>query len=164
MELTHIDERGNARMVDVSQKGMTEREAIASGRVYMKPETLKCLIEGNMPKGDVLSTARIAGIMGAKRTQELIPMCHNVPIDSVKVELSVNEEKNCVEIAAAAKCTWKTGIEMEALTAVSVAALAVYDMCKAVDKEMVIADICLLKKTGGKSGEYIRKGEKVCQK
>jgi cyclic pyranopterin monophosphate synthase len=156
MSLTHIDENGNARMVDVSPKEITSREAVAVGRVYLKPDTLKMIIEGNMPKGDVFSTARIAGIMAAKRTQELIPMCHNVPLDAVKVELAPNLEKDCVDITATARCSWKTGVEMEALTAVSIAGLTVYDMCKAVDKEMVIGDITLIKKTGGKSGEFIK--------
>lgn len=154
MSLTHIDENGNARMVDVSHKDSTFREAVAEGRVYVKPGTLRMIIEGNMPKGDVLSTARIAGIMAAKRTQELIPMCHQVPLDAVKLELSQNLEKGCVDIKATARCFWKTGVEMEALTAVAVAGLTVYDMCKAVDKEMIIGDITLIKKTGGKSGEY----------
>lgn len=155
MSLTHIDENGNARMVDVSQKDITSREAVAAGRVYMRPGTLSMIIEGNMPKGDVLSTARIAGVMAAKRTQELIPMCHNVPLDAVKVELSHNLEESCVDIKATARCSWKTGVEMEALTAVSIAGLTIYDMCKAVDKEMVVGDITLIKKTGGKSGEYV---------
>lgn len=157
MELTHIDEKGNARMVDVSEKTVTVREAVAAGRVYMKPETLQLIIEGNMPKGDVLSTARIAGIMAAKRTWELIPMCHQIPLDGIKVELMGNLEKSSVDITATVRCSWKTGVEMEALTAVSVAGLTVYDMCKAVDKEMVIGEITLMKKSGGKSGEYIRK-------
>lgn len=157
MEFTHLDKHGNARMVDVSGKDTTIREAVAEGRVFMKPDTLKMLMDGNMPKGDVLSTARIAGIMAAKRTWELIPMCHQVPLDAVKLELTHNLEKECVEIRATARCSWKTGVEMEALTAVSVAGLTVYDMCKAVDKEMVIGDITLIKKTGGKSGEYHRK-------
>jgi cyclic pyranopterin monophosphate synthase len=156
MSLTHLDEQGNARMVDVSEKNSTRREAVAAGKVYMKPETLSLIAEGQLPKGDVLAAARIAGIMAAKKTQDLIPMCHNVPLDSVKVELTCDREKQCVHIQAAAKCTWKTGVEMEALTAVSVAALTVYDMCKAVDKDMVIGDICLVRKSGGKSGEYVR--------
>ena len=156
MSLTHIDEKGNARMVDVSHKDISIREAVAEGRVYMKPGTLKMIAEGNMPKGDVLATARIAGIMAAKRTWEMIPMCHQVPLDAVKLELSHNTEKNSVDIQATVNCQWKTGVEMEALTAVSIACLTIYDMCKAVDKEMVIGDISLLKKTGGKSGEYVR--------
>ena len=159
MNLTHLDEKGNARMVDVSQKSITLREAIASGRVYMKSETLQMIVDGNIPKGDVFSTARIAGIMAAKRTCELIPMCHQVPLDEVKLELVHNFEKNSIDIKATSRCSWKTGVEMEALVAASVAGLTIYDMCKAVDKEMVIGDIKLLKKSGGKSGEYIRKSE-----
>jgi len=157
MRLSHIDEKGNARMVDVSGKDAAVREAAAIGRVYMKGSTLSMIAGGDMPKGDVLSTARIAGIMAAKRTSELIPMCHNIPIDSVKVELHSNMEENCIDILATAKCTWKTGVEMEALTAVAAAGLTVYDMCKAVDRDMTIGDIMLVRKTGGKSGEYIRK-------
>ncbi|MCX7708346.1 MAG: cyclic pyranopterin monophosphate synthase MoaC [Clostridia bacterium] len=159
MGLTHLDEKGNARMVDVSEKDFTVREAVAVGKVLMKPETLEMIMGGNMPKGDVLATARIAGIMAAKRTWELIPMCHQIPLDGIKIELSPNPEKACVEIHATAKCSWKTGVEMEALTAVSVAGLTIYDMCKAVDKEMIIGDITLVKKTGGKSGEYLRKAD-----
>lgn len=155
MELTHIDEKGNARMVDVSGKQVTVREACAIGRVYMRPSTLGLIIDAKMPKGDVLSTARIAGIMAAKKTQDLIPMCHNVPLDSVKIELDCNSEKSCIDITAVVRCTWKTGVEMEALTAISAAALTVYDMCKAVDREMVIGDITLTRKTGGKS-DYVK--------
>lgn len=154
MSLTHIDEKGNAKMVDVSEKQMTKREAIAVGKISMKLETLDMIIEGNTPKGDVLATARIAGIMGAKKTYELIPMCHNIPIDSVKVELKPTRAEKAIEITAIAKCTYKTGIEVEALTAVSIAALTIYDMCKAVDRGMVIGDITLVKKTGGKSGTF----------
>ena len=157
MELTHIDKYGNAKMVDISHKKHTTRVAIATGKVYMKSETLNMIIDGTLPKGDVLATARIAGIMGAKKTWELIPMCHNIPIDSIIIELYENKKENSIEITASATCTWKTGIEMEALTGVSVAALTIYDMCKAVDKEMLIGEICLKKKTGGKSGDYNRK-------
>lgn len=156
MGLSHIDEKGNARMVDVSEKDITKREAVAIGKVFMKEETLNLIMDGNMPKGDVLSTARIAGIMAAKKTDELIPMCHSLPVDGVQVEINCNLEDLSVDIKARVSCCWKTGVEMEALTAVSVAALTVYDMCKAVDKGMVIGDITLIKKTGGKSGEYVR--------
>ncbi|HEX3030600.1 MAG TPA: cyclic pyranopterin monophosphate synthase MoaC [Clostridia bacterium] len=156
MYLTHIDENGNARMVDVSGKNITLREAVATGRVYMKPGTLKMVAEGNLPKGDVLSTARIAGIMAAKETWKMIPMCHQIPIDAIKLELTNNLEKNCIDIKATVRCCWKTGVEMEALTAVSIAGLTVYDMCKAVDKDMVIGDITLIRKSGGKSGEYVK--------
>lgn len=157
MELTHLDGNGNARMVDISQKNQSTREAEAAGRVYMKAETLALITHCNLPKGDVLGAARIAGIMAAKRTQDLIPMCHNIPLDSVKVDIFIDNENTCVCIYAVVRCNWKTGVEMEALTAVSVAALTVYDMCKAVDKDMTIGDIRLMKKTGGKSGEYIRR-------
>jgi len=156
MELSHIDENGNARMVDVSGKETSQREAAAEGRVYMKEETLARIAAGDMPKGDVASAARIAGIMAAKRTQDLIPLCHNIPLDSAKVELTPDREKCCIHIRAVVRCTGKTGVEMEALTAVSVAALTVYDMCKAVDRGMVIGDISLVSKTGGKSGSYRR--------
>jgi len=155
MSLTHIDEKGNARMVDVSGKEITVREAVAKGKITMKKETLEMIVDGTLPKGDVLSTARIAGIMGAKKTFELIPMCHNLPIDSVKIEFSHNHEGSSIDIVATARCTWRTGIEVEALTAVSVAALTIYDMCKAVDKGMEIGQIHLAKKTGGKSGEFL---------
>lgn len=156
MEFTHIDSDGNARMVDVSQKNASEREAVAAGRIYLKPGTISMIIDGSIPKGDVLAAARIAGIMAAKRTQEIIPMCHNIPLDSAKVELDINMEEECIEIRSTVRCTWKTGVEMEALTSVSVAALTIYDMCKAVDKEMKIGDIELIKKTGGKSGEFLK--------
>lgn len=157
MGLTHIDENGNACMVDVSRKDATLREAVVSGRVTMKPDTLRMIIEGEMPKGDVLATARTAGIMAAKHTWELIPMCHQVPLDAVTLDLTHDFEKSCINIKVIVRCFWKTGVEMDALTAAAVAGLTVYDMCKAVDKEMVIGDLKLLKKTGGKSGEYVGK-------
>jgi cyclic pyranopterin phosphate synthase len=122
----------------------------------MKAATLTAITAGDTPKGDVLATARIAGIMAAKRTSELIPMCHQVPLDSVSIGFTINEAENCIDIRAIARCTWKTGVEMEALTAVSAAALTIYDMCKAVDKEMIIGEIQLIKKTGGKSGDYVK--------
>ena len=153
--LTHLDEKGNAHMVDVSHKEMTLREAEAEGRIFMKPATLSLLLQGNLPKGDVLSTARIAGIMAAKKTQDLIPMCHQVPLDGVDVSFSWDQAESFVEVRSLSRCTWKTGVEMEALTAVSIAALTIYDMCKAVDKEMRIGDIKLIRKSGGKSGDYM---------
>jgi cyclic pyranopterin phosphate synthase len=156
MELSHIDEKGNARMVDVSGKEHTVREAVASGRVLMDRKTLDLIISNGLPKGDVLSTARIAGIMAAKDTYRLIPMCHNLPLDGVTVELYPDLERCSIEIRATVKCVWKTGVEMEALTAASVACLTVFDMCKAVDKRMVIEDIKVLRKTGGKSGTFER--------
>ena len=159
MDFTHIDEQGNARMVDVSGKEETIREAVAAGKVFMKFETVSMISNGDIPKGDVPAAARIAGIMAAKKSQDLIPMCHNVPLDSVKVDITCNSENKSVDIVATARCTWKTGVEMEALTAVSAAALTIYDMCKAVDKTMVIGDITMMKKTGGKSGDYVRRIE-----
>jgi cyclic pyranopterin phosphate synthase len=145
MELSHLDERGQARMVDVSSKDRVRRSARAAGRVLMKPETLRLLREGQMKKGDAFAVARVAGIAAAKRTSELIPLCHNIRIDQVTVDLAMAEDG--VSIEASAVCTESTGIEMEALTAVSVAALTLYDMCKAVDKEMRITDILLIEKT-----------------
>ncbi len=156
MELSHVDKKGAARMVDVSEKDMTLREAVATGRVKMMPSTLALVMDGGMPKGDVLPVARVAGIMAAKKTHELIPMCHSIPLDSVKIEFEHNTRESCIEITATARCTWKTGVEMEALTAVCTAALTIYDMCKAVDKGMEISEVSLQKKKGGKSGEYIR--------
>ncbi len=154
-KLTHIDEQGRADMVDVGDKPDSERIAIAGGKVSMKPETLKLIKEGNIKKGDVLTIARIAGIMAAKRTSELIPLCHPIPLNKISVELTINEENNTVDIIATAKTTGKTGVEMEALTAVSIAALTIYDMAKAVDREMRLSDIRLLEKRGGVHGDYI---------
>ena len=154
--LTHIDEKGQARMVDVTQKAVTEREATAVGRVCMQPETLSMILDGTHKKGDVLATARIAGIMAAKRTPDLIPMCHPLMLTSVKVELIENRADNAVEITATCKLAGQTGVEMEALTAVSAAALTLYDMCKAVDKGMQIEGIQLQEKKGGKSGHWTR--------
>jgi cyclic pyranopterin phosphate synthase len=155
-KLSHVDTQGRARMVDVSTKQATVREAIAVGIVRMQPEVLHLIVAGQIPKGDVLATARLAGIMAAKRTPDLIPLCHPLPIASVKVEFTPDEAAGSIAIEARVKVEAKTGVEMEALTAVSVAALTIYDMCKAVDKGMVISDICLQKKTGGKSGTYVR--------
>jgi cyclic pyranopterin monophosphate synthase len=153
-DLTHIDQRGNATMVDVSAKALTEREAIARGTVTMQPETLARISEGGLKKGDVLGVARIAGIMAAKRTHELIPLCHPLALSAVTVELEPDRARNAVDITATVKVTGQTGVEMEALTAVSVAALTVYDMCKAIDRGMVVSDIRLVRKSGGKSGVY----------
>jgi len=155
MELTHLDENGSARMVDVGLKQNTRREATAQAVVTMKKETLMLITAGEIPKGDVFSCARIAGIMAAKKTPDLIPMCHPLPIDAINIELT-REEPNRVRITATVKCTYHTGVEMEALTGATVAALTVYDMCKAVDKGMEISEILLLKKSGGKSGDYLR--------
>ncbi len=156
-DFSHFNESGRAKMVDVSEKQDTARTAVAAGRVLVNEETFKLIKSGGMKKGDVLGTAQIAGIMGAKRTPDIIPMCHPIMLSGVDIDLSLNEAECAVEITATAKCTGATGVEMEALTAVSVAALTVYDMCKAVQKDMEITDIRLLKKTGGKSGEFVRK-------
>ncbi len=155
-ELTHFDASGRARMVDVTGKGETVREATARGIVRMKPATLDMIRQGRVAKGDVLAVAQVAGIMAAKRTPDLIPMCHPLPITGVDMEFRLNPEESSVEITATVRLTGRTGVEMEALTAVSVAALTVYDMCKAVDREMVIDEILLLHKSGGKSGEFRR--------
>ncbi|NOY64169.1 MAG: cyclic pyranopterin monophosphate synthase MoaC [Nitrospirae bacterium] len=155
-DFTHIDEQGKARMVDVSGKPLTEREAIASGRVKMKPETLKLIIENKIAKGEVFQVARIAGIMAAKKTSQLIPLCHPLGITSIKVDFNVIDDENAVEIVSRVKTIGQTGVEMEALTATAVAALTIYDMCKAVDREMVITEVMLLEKRGGKSGEFKR--------
>ena len=156
-KLTHLDEHGNANMVDVGNKPDTERIAIAGGRVIMKPETLQLIKDGNIKKGDVLTVARIAGIMAAKRTSELIPLCHPIPINKISVDLTLDEEDNAIIIKATVRTLGKTGVEMEALTAVSTAALTIYDMAKAVDREMRLTDIRLLEKRGGIHGDYIAK-------
>ena len=148
--LTHLNEQGEANMVDVGEKNVTVRTARAYGRIRMQPETLRALLSAQLKKGDGLAAARIAGIMGAKRTNELIPLCHNLPIDKIDVTIE-QESDTTLAIRTFAKCSYKTGIEMEALTAVSVAALTIYDMCKAIDRGMVIEEIRLLEKTGGKS-------------
>ncbi|MBQ7598395.1 MAG: cyclic pyranopterin monophosphate synthase MoaC [Clostridia bacterium] len=148
--LTHLNEQGEANMVDVGAKDVTVRTAKAAGRIRMQKETLHALLNASLKKGDGLAAARLAGIMGAKRTWELVPLCHNIPIDKVDVTFETLAD-DVLEIIATAKCSYKTGIEMEALTAVSVAALTVYDMCKAMDRSMVIEEIRLLEKTGGKS-------------
>ena len=160
-EFTHFNESGWARMVDVSAKGSTERVATAEGRVLMAPETLEKIQRGKIAKGDVLAVAQVAGIMGAKRTPDLIPMCHPVLLTSIdlafKEEPQPDRDGRCsITITATAKTTGQTGVEMEAMTAVSVAALTIYDMCKAVDKGMSFGDIALLSKSGGKSGTYTR--------
>ncbi len=156
MSLTHIDERGQARMVDVGDKPVTRREAVARGWVVMKPETLALIQTGGVPKGDVLATARLAGIMAAKRTWELIPLCHPLPLDSVAVECVANDATSAVEITATVHVTARTGAEMEAMTAVAVAGLTIYDMCKAVDRTMRIESVRLERKAGGVSGTWVR--------
>ena len=153
-DLTHLDKDGNAIMVDVGDKDSTERTATAAGSIYMEPETLKLITDKGVKKGDVLSVAQLAGIMGAKRTPDLIPLCHPLTLTSVKVELTCDDSRNAVDVSATCKLSGQTGVEMEALTAVSVAALTVYDMCKSVDRAMRISDIRLIHKAGGKSGEF----------
>ncbi|SEA61632.1 cyclic pyranopterin monophosphate synthase subunit MoaC [Desulfuromusa kysingii] len=155
-ELTHFDMEGQAIMVDVSNKKLTVREAVARGAIQMQPETLQQILAQRIKKGDVFAVARLAGIMAAKQTSALIPLCHPLPLSAVEIHFESDPEQGRVTITATTKVTGQTGIEMEALTAVSVAALTIYDMCKAVDKEMVIDGICLLKKTGGKSGTFTR--------
>ena len=155
-DFTHFNENGHAHMVDVSEKAATVRTAVAAGRVRMNRETFELVKSGGMKKGDVLGTAQIAGIMAAKKTSELVPMCHTLLLTGVDLKFDLNEADATVDITAEVKCTGVTGVEMEALTAVSVAALTVYDMCKAVQKDMEITDIRLLKKTGGKSGTFER--------
>jgi cyclic pyranopterin phosphate synthase len=154
-QLTHLDDQGAARMVDVGHKPNSDRVAVAGGRVLMKPETLALIKAGQIKKGDVLTIARIAGIMAAKRTSELIPLCHPIALTKIDVQLSLDEEASAVEIVATAKTIGKTGVEMEALTAVQVAALTIYDMAKAVDREMCISGVCLLEKRGGVHGDYV---------
>ena len=156
-DFTHFNEQGRAKMVDVGEKDRTSRTAIAAARVLVNDETFSLIQSGGMKKGDVLTVAQIAGIMGAKRTPDMIPMCHPILIDGIDLDIFLDEERKSVEIHATVSCTGRTGVEMEALMAVSTAALTVYDMCKAVQKDMVITDICLLKKTGGVHGDYNRK-------
>lgn len=154
-KLTHINSNGEAQMVDVSEKNITSREAKAGAKVLMKPETLDLIVSGSHKKGDVLSVARVAGIQAAKKCSELIPLCHPLMLTKVSVELTPNTKDNTIEIVAVAKLNGKTGVEMEALTAASIAALTVYDMCKAVDRFMTISNVQLLEKKGGKSGHWV---------
>jgi cyclic pyranopterin monophosphate synthase len=156
--LTHINEEGRARMVDVSQKEDTEREAVATASIYMKRETLEKIRDGSVKKGDVLSVAQVGGIIGAKNTPQIIPMCHPIMIAGCDISFKMDFESCKVEIKAVTRTVGKTGVEMEALTAAGVAALTIYDMCKAIDKEMIITDIMLLRKSGGKSGLFQREG------
>jgi len=155
-KLTHFDESGRARMVDVSGKDVTTRIAIASGEIHMQPETLECIQQGRLRKGDVLTVADVAAVMGAKKTPDLIPMCHPLMLSGIDVSFSELTENCGLKIEVLVKCNGKTGVEMEALTAVCTALLTIYDMCKAVDKGMTITHICLDEKKGGKSGEYYR--------
>ena len=159
-DFTHFDESGRARMVNVGDKEITKRIAVAEGRVLLNPQTFELVKSGGMKKGDVLATAQIAGIMGAKRTPDLIPMCHPLFLSGIRLDLSLNEQDHAVEIRAQVSCEGRTGVEMEALTAVSTAALTVYDMCKAVQRDMEITDIRLVSKTGGVHGDYTRNADR----
>ncbi|MBI2177927.1 MAG: cyclic pyranopterin monophosphate synthase MoaC [Candidatus Tectomicrobia bacterium] len=160
-ELSHLDEKGRARMVEVGEKPETAREAVARGRVEMQPGTLRRILEGGLPKGDVLGTARVAGVMAAKRCAGLIPMCHPLRLTGVEVRFWPDKGERALEIEAVVRAMDRTGVEMEALTAVSVAGLTVYDMCKAVDRGMAVTAVRLAKKTGGRSGTYVRPGEGI---
>lgn len=152
-DFTHFNDSGRAKMVDVGEKAVTERIATAGGKVLVNPETFRLIKEGGMKKGDVLGTAQIAGIMAAKKTSDIIPMCHPLMLTGIDIDFNMMEETSTIEIKATVKCRGVTGVEMEALTAASAAALTIYDMCKAVQKDMIIDRICLLSKTGGKSGD-----------
>ena len=159
MELTHIDEEGRLRMVNVGEKPDTERVATARGQVTMRPETLRLIVEKGLPKGDVLAVAQVAGILAAKRVPDLIPLCHPLLLTKVDVSFRIDEAASCIEITSTVRCQGKTGVEMEALTAVSVAALTIYDMAKAAEKTMRIGNIRLVRKSGGKSGDIALEDE-----
>lgn len=154
-KLNHFDSKGNAIMVDITEKNITERKAIAKGKIFVNDETYKRILDGNMTKGDVLGVARIAGIMATKKTSDLIPMCHPLMLTKSQIDFEFNEEEKSITAISTVKLSGKTGVEMEALTGVNVALLTIYDMCKAIDKNMVISDIHLVEKTGGKSGNFI---------
>ena len=153
-KLTHFDKNGNPSMVDINQKDSTVRVAIATGKIIMKPNTLKKILDLKIKKGDVLSVAKLAGIMAAKKTDQLIPLCHSIPLSYVNVDLEPSIEESSINITAEASLIGKTGVEMEALTAVSVAGLTIYDMCKAIDREMILSNVKLMHKSGGKSGKF----------
>lgn len=157
-KLNHFDSNGNAIMVDVTEKNITQRQATASGKIFVNDETFKKIVEGNMSKGDVLGVARVAGIMATKKTSDLIPMCHPLMLTKSKIDFEFNEEEKSITAISLVKLAGKTGVEMEALTGVNVALLTIYDMCKAIDKNMVISDIHLVEKTGGKSGKFVFEG------
>jgi len=159
-DFTHFNEQGRAKMVDVGEKPISQRVAVAGARVLVNENTFNLIKSGGMKKGDVLTVAQIAGVMGAKRTPDIIPMCHPILMDGINLDLSLDEERLSVEIKAEVRCDGRTGVEMEALSAVSIAALTVYDMCKAVQKDMVISDIRLISKTGGVHGDYYKEEEK----
>ena len=153
-KLTHFDKNGNPSMVDINQKDTTVRVAIANGKIIMKPNTLKRILDLDIKKGDVLNVAKLAGIMAAKKTDQLIPLCHSIPLSYVNVDLEPNIEESSINITAEASLIGKTGVEMEALTAVSVAGLTIYDMCKAIDRDMILTNVRLMHKSGGKSGKF----------
>ncbi|MDO4983926.1 MAG: cyclic pyranopterin monophosphate synthase MoaC [Eubacteriales bacterium] len=158
-DFTHFNDQGRAKMVDVGEKNVSRRTAVASGRVLVNEHTFELIKSGGMKKGNVLTVAQVAGVMGAKRTPDIIPMCHPILIDGIDLELHLDEVRKSVEITARVSCGGRTGVEMEALTAVSTAALTVYDMCKAVQKDMVITDIRLMSKSGGVHGDFVREEE-----
>ncbi len=153
--LTHFNEEGRAKMVEVGDKLNTKREAIARGSIYMMPETLKRIMDHDIKKGDVLAVSQVAGIMAAKKTSDLIPMCHNIILTGADINFNIDEENSKIDIEAVVRTTGKTGVEIEALTAVTLTGLTIYDMCKAIDKKMRLTDVRLVKKTGGKSGDFI---------
>ena len=157
-KLNHFDSKGNAIMVDVTERKVTERQAIARGKIFVNDETYKRILEGNMAKGDVLAVARVAGIMATKKTSELIPMCHPLMLTKSQIDFEFNEDEKSITAISLVKLSGQTGVEMEALTGVNVALLTIYDMCKAIDKNMVISDIHLVEKTGGKSGKFVFEG------
>lgn len=156
-DLSHVDKKGRASMVDVSEKEPTDRRAVATGMVTLSPETLGKILDGDIPKGDVLQVARIAGVQAAKKTSELIPLCHPLAITKIKIDFAPDRKRNIITITAEVKARDRTGVEMEALTAAAVAALTIYDMCKAVQRDIIIGPFSLLEKEGGKSGRYVRK-------
>ncbi len=162
-ELTHLDRRGRIQMVDIGEKLVTRREAVARGAVTMQPTTLQAIVDNSLKKGEALAAARLAGIMAAKRTHELIPLCHQIPLELVEIDFSPLPERSELEIEARAVTRARTGVEMEALVAVAAAALTIYDMAKAIDRAMLIGNIRLIRKTGGRSGEFIRAGEREWQ-
>lgn len=155
-KLTHFNDQGQIQMVDISQKGETVREAIARGTIFMQPSTLKAILHNDIKKGNALETAKIAGIMAAKRTSSLIPLCHPISLAIIDINFSIDQDKNAITIESKAKTIGQTGVEMEALTAVSISALTIYDMCKAIDRAMKISNIVLMKKSGGQSGTFVR--------
>ncbi len=158
--LSHIDESGKASMVDITEKDSTERLAVAAGQVVMKTGTIEIIERNSIKKGDVIAVAKLAGIMAAKKVDDLIPLCHKLLLTNVRIDITINKDESCLDIVCSAKTTGRTGVEMEALTGVAVAALTIYDMCKAVDREIIIAEIKLLEKQGGKSGQYKRGKDK----